>query len=263
MLSYDALAAYAKYTEGYLVSSSASGVYDVKVMPLSMYQESNKQLVHIADILLDIAWCTKSSGYFIMFAIFGEITEGLLHQTIIPMREAKIILAHTLLSVGLFITMPNVFRHDLLLITIAPQFVYHAECAILILLSVINIRRFKSHSKDIMNPGSRQLLWYYVDMTRLFAILAFCDAMPLFIINVDLLSHRNVARNKFITDMLTKVFNWGSVLTYPVAIMILYPKSTTFSVPPKHKVSLTDIIRSRTLYPAMSPLPNVMEMEDA
>lgn len=247
MLAYDTLGIYVKYHEGYDVKPTEGGSYTVKVKPLSLYTVGDKHRVEAANILLDLAWCSKSSAYFVMFSIFSEISQGLLHQTIIPIREVRIILAHSALNIALFITMPLAFKSDILLSVIAPQFVYHGECAILIILGYINIRRFNQHSRDLMDPGSKQLLWFYIDMTYLFITALFLDMIGLLIINADLLHQSTLAKSSFATDVLTKTFNWGSVLSYPVAIMIMYPKSTTYAVPPKHKVSLQDIVRRGSL----------------
>ncbi|KAI8817666.1 uncharacterized protein EV422DRAFT_540469 [Fimicolochytrium jonesii] len=263
ILAYDSLASYVKYKEGYKVSVDGDGAYTVAVKPLATYDAEDRKLVHVADVLLDIAWCTKSCAYFVMYAIFGEISAGVLHQSMISILEARILLAHSMLSCALFIVLPWIFAHDLVLATVAPQFIYHAECFILITLGLVNIRRFRSHRRDLLDPGSKQLLWYYIDMTWLFVTALFLDSVALFVINVDVVSRKALVGSVLATDILTKIFNWGSVLSYPVAFMIMFPKSTTHSVPPKHKVSVSDIVRRKSADPsACIAMPMIEENQE-
>jgi hypothetical protein len=60
-------------------------------------------------------------------------------------------------------------------------------------------------------------------MNNLLSLTLVFEFLGLFIPNVDLLLDGPIYHDKFLTDIFTKVFNFGYCLTYLIAVLLLYP----------------------------------------
>jgi hypothetical protein len=114
--------------------------------------------------------------------------------------------------------------------TIAPQFVSHLENFTIGILCIMMNKRLAKLKTNTINRSSASRLSYYIALNYLLAICVFLDGGFLGVINLDsVIPSKYIATHKFLLDFFTRLFNFGFVHTYPIAILLLYPSGISIS----------------------------------
>jgi len=222
MIVYDGIAAYIKYQEGFYVNPT-TGI--ISQRPAAEYTRSyDVELLTIADSVLNVSWSLKSSSLFMLIATFNHVSLSRFNIKFMSTTEFKICRLYSLVSILLYPIMEWSFSYNELLSTIMPQFVYHVECAVIVvLLQLTNFRIRLLHDSSTQSEKIAERLTWFIHLNDLLSIIVFFDFIGLFIINVDIVAGQTIYHNKFWTDLLTGIFSFGFDFAYPIVIIILFP----------------------------------------
>lgn len=217
---YDLIASYIKYNEGFMYKESTQ---QCVTRPKAFYTDLDKQLLYAADALWSIACVSKTSALFLLMAAWNHLAQTTSNINFLSSREIQVYILYAPISIIIYFVLMGAFSSDHVLMTIAPQLMYHVELFVLcglVQFSAYRLRKVMAR----MEKSSRgyQRLNYCTRLTPWLTFFIFTDALGLAIINVDTLGSRAVYNNKFWTDFWSRVFNFGYSFTYPVIILMLY-----------------------------------------
>ncbi|KAJ3033160.1 hypothetical protein HDV00_006689 [Rhizophlyctis rosea] len=146
---------------------------------------------------------------FLLLALWSH----LIRLTSTPLMSSTEFAVYTYWSCISFFLYPTlqlcftfVWKSELPISTVAPQFVYHIECFVVVVLNEIVLYRLRRLRKGLGNTNASVKLGYYCEMGRLLSIVVFLDFIGLFIINVDVAASYKIFHNaKFPLDILTRI----------------------------------------------------------
>lgn len=227
MIAYDALAAYVKYIEGFSIINGA-----VLPKPSSAYSLQNQKFIQAANSILNVSWALKTSALFLALAVWNFAVCNLVNLKHFGKSfEFRTYIVYSIISFTLYPILAEVFSNNVLFSTVVPQFVYHFECVTLAVLMIFTNYRFNEFCQG-KNPDVVVVrIKSYIGLNYLLICAALLDGLSLFVINLDIVLHptasskRLVYNSKIATDILTVMFSCGFVVTYPLAILNLYPTS--------------------------------------
>ncbi|KAI9136311.1 hypothetical protein BKA69DRAFT_1129202 [Paraphysoderma sedebokerense] len=233
MIIYDFLATKMKYEEGF---SHIANSTNCATKPSATYNTENKFLVDVTNTLLNVAWCSKSTASFLLIAFWSHTgSQYGLKKPFVTSLESKLCSAWAVFSVFLYPLLQYSFVSNKLLSTVTPQFVYHAEtCMVAVLSCVVQYRlrhtiERNASAEDLGSQGSRtrfagqEILRYHLQCNLWMILWNFMDFIADCSINIDAISLKILASNKFLLDLFTKFFSLGFSAAYVVMIQILFP----------------------------------------
>lgn len=187
--------------------------------------------------MLDISWSLKSCSLFLIQLIWNHVVKKFKTKPFVSTMEAKIHVVMAIVSLISYPALQTAFQaYNPNFSTIAPQFVSHFENFLIGFFCFAMSYRFKkliASSKGFQGKAISRLR-YYMSLNILLGISVWMDGIFLMVINVDSIvkltstpeqqkTGNFIGNSKFALDFLTKLFNFGFIHTYPIAILLLFP----------------------------------------
>eukprot|EP01006_Ploeotia_vitrea_P042650 TRINITY_DN66648_c1_g1_i2.p2 TRINITY_DN66648_c1_g1~~TRINITY_DN66648_c1_g1_i2.p2 ORF type:complete len:457 (+),score=216.71 TRINITY_DN66648_c1_g1_i2:152-1522(+) len=225
MVVYDTIATKFKYEEGFSYNATTGAI---KTKSKTKYSQANKDLLVPTDMLLNISWSLKNSAVCLLLAMYHHVARkecGRKH--FMHSWEFKCYSIYSIVSIVLYPFLQLFFDavSTPLMSTIMPQFVYSFECFAIVFLMVLTNWRLQKMIDQLKEGKTATVvprLMYFIKMNKFFMFSCFLDFIGLF--TIDILINKQIAKNKFATDFLTRVFNLGFCFTYIFIIYTLYPE---------------------------------------
>jgi len=226
VILYDCLATYFKYYEGWRVKEESG---DIVPQSKKNYHPDNVELLAPTDAFWSITCTLKSSGMFLMNSMWHNLSRKIINAKFMSSIEFKAYGVYSVLSLILYPFFQLLFLNsNPLMSAVMPQFVYHAECFSLIIITQISNKRFRRILENLPPTSpNRGSLRFFIHMNNWLTLMLALDFIGLFAINADVCTTERVVYNSmFLTDFFSRIFNLGFCFEYPVLFLILYPMSS-------------------------------------
>lgn len=224
-ISYDMLAMYFKYAEGWKCSDE--GVSRVASTSAD-YSDLHKGLIYPTDVLWSITCTFRTSSLFLTNSMWRFVCQKNFGSSPMSSWESKVSSAYSLVSVLLYIILQASFSG--LVSTIAPQVLYSVELCVLIFMCQVANHRFTKLLPNLPpTSDGRVAIRFFMTMNNYLSVAMAMDVFGLFGINLDIiliksnLAPKVILGNHFLTDLFTRIFNMGFCFTYLVIVFIIYP----------------------------------------
>ncbi|KAI9144617.1 hypothetical protein BKA69DRAFT_1122077 [Paraphysoderma sedebokerense] len=202
-------ATYLKYAEGFY----AHPLYVCIAKPAQLWSPYHKQVQYAFDWIFTFAMSIKTSVVFTMMAFFNYLSTTVGQASFYGSRELLAYKIYAVIGVIMYpiLTGPFMTSGSPALI-LMPQFRLQTQ------MQSANVSVTSNNSKDAANRIS-----YYITATTILAFTCFLEGFCLGVLNIDFFTGKVLYFNKFATDFLTKLINFGTHLFWPVIFHILYP----------------------------------------
>jgi hypothetical protein len=181
-----------------------------------------------SDALLEAAFITKISGFFLALAALNRLSEKYIGVAFMTMCEYRIYCLYSLASVPLYPILQGIYHDNATLSTVAPQVVYHCECLVLFLLFTVMGIRMILIVQENTNSASygAACMRYAIGVVGLTAFMHLIDAVGLGIVNIDVLTNALATPPKptftmLNLDALVTMFSFSFAPTYGVGFLIV------------------------------------------
>ncbi|KAK9761665.1 hypothetical protein K7432_013268 [Basidiobolus ranarum] len=216
---YDVIVTMIKYKEGYVMETGT-----IISKPRDLWSEINLKLLPISDSLLDFSFAFLTSALFLFQATWNYIVQTYFKKPFMNSTEFHLCVAYSFLSFLTYALLQFTFIHNKTESTIIPQFFFSAEAFVLIAFAVVNHIRLNRTLHEIEESSkARKRLEISVKSNIYLGIFIAMMGVPLFIINIDILTGSIFVEDKFASDLLMKFFNIGYPGVYIFLCMSLYP----------------------------------------
>jgi len=199
----------------------------VTIFSKAKYTADNLVLVTNSDALLEAAFITKVSGFFLALAALNRLSEKYVGATFMTMCEYRVYCLYSLASVPLYPILQGVYHDDAKLTTVAPQVVYHCECMVLFILFAVMAFRMKVLLNETTTASEygKQRMGYMIGVVCLLSFLNLLDSIGLGVININVLMNRVDTTVTLYTmttlDGLTTLFSFSFAPSFGVAFLII------------------------------------------
>jgi hypothetical protein len=227
-IASDCLSSYFKYAMGSQGFDCNLTTLAVTIMSKKKYTADALVMVTNSDALLEAAFITKISGFFLALAALNRLSEKYIGVPFMNMCEYRVYCLYSLASVPLYPILQGIYHDNATLSTVAPQVVYHCECLVLFLLfTVMGVRMIllMAETTDASEYGMDRMR-YCVGVVFLVAFMHLVDAVGLGIINVDVLVNALATPPKptytmLTLDALVTMFSFSFAPSYGLGFLIV------------------------------------------
>lgn len=130
------------------------------------------------------------------------------------------------------------FSRDVIISALVPLMLYLFQIFVLIILTQVVNRRFRRLTTQLpASASARTRIQYYSTMNNYLALALLCEFVGLGTITIDSITTDRLFFNKFLLDLFTKIFCVGFTLSFPIALLIIAPKSV-----PSAEIPLSPVV---------------------
>ncbi|KAK9717267.1 hypothetical protein K7432_006350 [Basidiobolus ranarum] len=216
---YDVIVAGIKYREGFAVVGSA-----VVSKPKEFWTAEDLRILPISDSIIDFSFAFMTSALFLFQATWNFIVQSYIKRPFMNSMEFHLYLVYSSLSFVTYALLQFLYLSDKTQSTIIPQMFFCSEGFVLVAFTIINHVRLNRTLQEIEKTSrARKRLEVCMKLNVYLGIFISMMAVPLSIINIDMLTVVVIAKNKLASDILMKFFNLGFPGTFIFLCMALYP----------------------------------------